>query len=74
MIINFRVRIIHGIIAMNDNEANTIDVTDYIKIGTDKENSLFNQWKNDPVHDKTKKGQTSTNVVDDETDPESVEE
>ena len=50
------------------------DVTDYIKIGTDKDNSLFNQWKNDPVHNKTKKGQVVTNVVDDETDPESVEE
>ena len=50
------------------------DVTDYIKIGTDKKNSLFDQWKKDPVHNKTNKGQAVTNVVDDETDPESVEE
>ena len=47
------------------------DVTDYIKIGTTQPTSLFFQWKNDPRHDKTKKGQV---VVDDDTDPESVEE
>tara|TARA_S200000501_G_scaffold55787_1_gene45875 strand:+ start:437 stop:1468 length:1032 start_codon:yes stop_codon:yes gene_type:complete len=28
------------------------DVCSYVKIGTDKDNSILTQWKNDPVHNK----------------------
>ena len=36
------------------------DVCSYVKIGTEKDNSILSQWKNDPVHNK--KGiQTDTN-------------
>lgn len=28
------------------------DVCSYVKIGTDRENSILTQWKNDPVHNK----------------------
>ena len=28
------------------------DATEYIKIGTDKDNSILTQWKSDPVHNK----------------------
>ena len=33
------------------------DVCSYVKIGTDKDNSILTQWKNDPVHNK--KGTTN---------------
>ena len=36
------------------------DVCSYVKIGTEKENSILTQWKNDPVHNK-KGTQTDTN-------------
>ena len=36
------------------------DVCSYVKIGTEKDNSILSQWKNDPVHNK-KGTQTDTN-------------
>ena len=36
------------------------DVCSYVKIGTEKENSILTQWKNDPVHNK-KGTQTDAN-------------
>ena len=36
------------------------DVCSYVKIGTEKDNSILTQWKNDPVHNK-KGTQTDTN-------------
>ena len=36
------------------------DVCSYVKIGTEKDNSILSQWKNDPVHNK-KGAQTDTN-------------
>ena len=36
------------------------DVCSYVKIGTEKDNSILSQWKNDPVHNK-KSTQTDTN-------------
>ena len=35
------------------------DVCSYVKIGTEKDNSILSQWKNDPVHNK-KNTQTDT--------------